>query len=98
VPTKEPGNAPAIPSVVTWDQFAKLKQRKARTSLYMPFVLAMKIKTVYDATASFPKVDAAKIRNGLYGQARKTGRKVVFAVEDGKLLVALKEAPSGKES
>jgi len=95
-PAKEPGNAPAVPSSMSWAQFAAAKQVRQRRSRYLPFVLAMKEKTVYDATESFPKIAQDTLRSGLYGQARKTGRKLAMITQDGKLYVALREIETGK--
>jgi hypothetical protein len=86
-------------AAMTWDQFAEAKKRTQRDSIYGPFILGMKIKTVYDASATFPKVKKAEtLRSAVYGQAKKLGRKVSVLIQDGKVFVALTETPTaGKE-
>jgi hypothetical protein len=83
-----------IKSDMSWTAFAKAKETRTRQSRYLPFVLAMKEKEVYDATATFPKIGTSTLRAGIYGQARKTGRKVVCLTDttNDHLLVALREA------
>ena len=94
---KLPGNVPAVRATMGWEQFAAAKQRRQRDSRYAPFILALTPRAVYDASATFPGMKADTLRTAVYGQARKLHRKITVQIIDGKTLVALIEAPSGKE-
>lgn len=77
---------------LTWDQFTAAKaSRGTRTSKYAQFVTDMKPKTVYDASALFPKAKTDTLRSAIYGQAKRQKRKVQGILREGRLLVGLAE-------
>jgi hypothetical protein len=84
-------------ATMTWEQFAEARKRTSRINRYQPFVLGMRIKVVYDATGTFPKIKPDTLRSALYGQAKKLGRKIAVLIRDDKVYVTLLEAPTGKE-
>lgn len=82
----------ADPKTLTWDQFTAAKaKRGTRTSKYAQFVTDMKSKTVYDASAAFPKAKTDTLRSAIYGQAKTQKRKVTGILRDGHLFVGLAE-------
>lgn len=81
-----------VKAPLTWDQFTAAKaQRGTRTSKYAQFVREMKPKTVYDASAMFPKSKTDTLRSAIYGQAKTQKRKVQGIIRDGHLFVGLAE-------
>jgi hypothetical protein len=82
----------AVTAGMTWEEFANQKNTRERTSRYATFVLAMKPKVVYDATATYPDIKLETLRGAIYLQARKLDRKVTALIRDDNLFIALKEA------
>lgn len=83
---------PESKPTLTYEQFAAAKaKRGTRVSKYAEFVTAMKPKTVYDASAAFPKAKTDTLRSAIYGQAKTQKRKVGGILRDGHLFVALAE-------
>jgi hypothetical protein len=86
------GTTVADPKTLTWAEFTAAKaKRGTRTSKYAGFVRDMKPKTVYDASALFPKQKTDTLRSAIYGQAKSLNRKVQGIIRDGHLFVALAE-------